>query len=359
MTNVPHPAPLSQSSYSAVELMPENDVVLMLDQRQLPNDVIYELMHSVEEVERGIAEMRVRGAPAIGIAAAYGLVLAARKADSLQELRALGERLAATRPTAVNLRWAIAQMLAHAEQHWSPNAAERIERLAGKARKIHADDVAACRRMGAFGAEFVPDGATIMTLCNAGALATGGYGTALGVVRAARDAGKQIRVLACETRPWLQGARLTAWELHEDGIPVEVIPDNAAASIIGRGEVALCVVGADRVARNGDVANKIGTYALSIAASWHKCPFYVAAPLSTVDLQTASGADIVIEQRSPEEVTRIGEQQLAPVGVSARNPAFDVTPAGNISALFTEAGVARPLNTTTLAEAASHTHRSG
>jgi len=350
MINVPHPAPISQSSYSAVELMPDNDVVVMLDQRQLPNDVIYESLRTLEEVERGIGEMHVRGAPAIGVAAAYGMVLAARKADSLQQLRVLGERLSATRPTAVNLRWAVEQMLAYAERNWASNAAERIERLAQKARAIHTEDVAACRRMGQFGAEFVPDGAVIMTLCNAGALATGGYGTALGVVRAARDAGKQIRVLACETRPWLQGARLTAWELHQDGIAVEVIPDNAAASILGRGEVALCVVGADRIARNGDVANKIGTYALSIVAQFHKTPFYVAAPRSTVDLNTESGAAITIEQRSPDEVTRIGSQQLAPVGVSARNPAFDVTPAGNVSALFTEVGVARPLNETTLAQ---------
>jgi len=348
MTVIEHPAPLSQATYFAVELMPNNDSVVMLDQRRLPNDVVYEHLHSVDEVERGISEMRVRGAPAIGIAAAYGMVLAARTADSIRDLRSRGERLSAARPTAVNLRWAVEQMLAFAERHWAASASERLAALAGKARAMHADDVAANRRMGRFGAEFVPERAVIMTLCNAGALATGGYGTALGVVRAAREAGKDVRVLACETRPWLQGARLTAWELHQDGIPVEIIPDNAAASILNRGEVSLCVVGADRVANNGDVANKIGTYALSIAAKWHTCPFYVAAPLSTIDSRTASGADIKIEQRSSDEVTRIGAERVAPEGVLARNPAFDVTPAENISALFTEAGVARPLNAESL-----------
>lgn len=350
MIVIPHPAPLSETTYSAVELTPENDGVLMLDQRRLPNDVIYERLTSVDEVERGIVEMRVRGAPAIGIAAAYGMVLAAREADSFRELAARGTRLSAARPTAVNLRWAVEQMLAFAERNWVHSATERNLHFAKKARQIHADDVAANRRMGLLGAECVPEEAVIMTLCNAGALATGGYGTALGVVRAARDLGKQVRVLACETRPWLQGARLTAWELHQDGIEVEIIPDNAAASILGCGEVSLCVVGADRVARNGDVANKIGTYALSIAARWHEVPFYVAAPLSTVDLRTASGADIKIEQRSSEEVTRIGSERVAPAGVSARNPAFDVTPAANVSALFTEAGVVRPLHETSLAE---------
>jgi methylthioribose-1-phosphate isomerase len=333
--------------------MPDNDAVLMLDQRRLPNDVIYEHLSTVDAVERGIVEMRVRGAPAIGIAAAYGVVLAARAADSFRDLRLRAERLSAARPTAVNLRWAVEQMLAHAEQNWVESATERVLCLAEKARALHAADVAGNRRMGHFGAENVPEEAVIMTLCNAGALATGGYGTALGVVRAARELGKKVRVLACETRPWLQGARLTAWELHQDGIPVEIIPDNAAASILGSGEVSLCVVGADRVAGNGDVANKIGTYALSIAAHWHKVPFYVAAPLSTVDFQTESGSDIKIEQRSSDEVTRIGTERVAPVGVSARNPAFDVTPAANISALFTEAGVARPLNKANLAEIAS------
>jgi len=333
--------------------MPDNDAVLMLDQRRLPNDVIYEHLGTVDAVERGIVEMRVRGAPAIGIAAAYGVVLAARAAGSLRDLRLRAERLSAARPTAVNLRWAVEQMLAHAEQNWVESASERVLCLAEKARTLHAADVAGNRRMGHLGAENVPEEAVIMTLCNAGALATGGYGTALGVVRAARELGKKVRVLACETRPWLQGARLTAWELHQDGIPVEIIPDNAAASILERGEVSLCVVGADRVARNGDVANKIGTYALSIAAHWHRVPFYVAAPLSTIDFQTESGLDIKIEQRSSDEVTRIGAERVAPVGVTARNPAFDVTPAANISALITEAGVARPLNAANLAGLAS------
>ncbi len=348
MIAVPHPAPISGSSYSAVELLPDNDSVVMLDQRLLPNEVIYRRLRTLDEMALAIKDMWVRGAPAIGIAAAYGMVLAARAADSPPQLRAYGATLCATRPTAVNLRWAVERMLSRAETSWSVPASQRVATLAREAREIHAADVEANRRMGQYGAEFVPEQATIMTLCNAGALATGGFGTALGVVRAACQAGKRIQVLACETRPLLQGARLTAWELQQDGIPVEVIPDNSAASILAHGEVALCIVGADRVARNGDVANKIGTYALSIQAEWHHCPFYVAAPLSTVDLETRDGASITIEQRDMAEVVTLGGQRLAPEGVHARNPAFDVTPAAHITALITERGVAQPLDATTL-----------
>jgi methylthioribose-1-phosphate isomerase len=348
MIVVPHPNPISGASYSAVELMPDDDQVVMLDQRLLPNDVVYHQLRTVEELAVAIKAMWVRGAPAIGIAAAYGVVLAARTADSLQNLRASGDLLIGTRPTAVNLRWAVQRMLAHAEHSWSSNAGERVAALARMARAIHSADVEANRAIGRYGAGLVPEQAVIMTLCNAGALATGGYGTALGVVRAAHAAGKRVRVLACETRPLLQGARLTAWELHQDGIPVEVIPDNSAASILGRGEVSLCIVGADRVVHNGDVANKIGTYALSIQAKWHHCPFYVAAPLSSVDLQTREGAAITIEQRDSGEVTSLGATRLVPEGVVARNPAFDVTPAGHVTALITERGIASPLDSTTL-----------
>ncbi len=352
MITVPHPSPISGASYSAVELVLENDSIVMLDQRRLPTEVIYHHLRSVDELAISIKDMWVRGAPAIGIAAAYGMVLAARKADSLSELRAHAEMLSATRPTAVNLRWAVEQMLEYAGRNWSSNATSRVESLAAKAREIHAADVNANRHMGQLGAECVPDDAVIMTLCNAGALATGGYGTALGVVRAAHQSGKHVRVLANETRPLLQGARLTAWELQQDGIFVEVIPDSSAASILARGEVSLCIVGADRIARNGDVANKIGTYALAINANWHKSLFYVAAPFSTFDLETHDGSAIVIEQRNPNEVTTIGTQRLAPVGVGARNPAFDVTPAGLITALITERGLARPPSETTVAELA-------
>jgi len=348
MIVVPHPAPLSAASYSAVELLPDNDLLVMLDQRLLPSEVVYRQLHSVAEVALSIKEMWVRGAPAIGLAAAYGMVLAARKADSLQDLRSHADLLVATRPTAVNLRWAVEQMLARADRCWSSALADRVESMAAKARQLHQADVSANRRMGQLGAQFVPEQAVIVTYCNAGALATGGFGTALGVVRAAHQAGKDIRVLACETRPLLQGARLTAWELQQDGIDVEVISDNSAASYLAKGEVSLCIVGADRVAKNGDVANKIGTYALAIAANWHRCPFYVAAPWSTLDLQTKQGSDIPIEQRDASEVTNWGAHQTVPTGVGARNPAFDVTPAALITALFTERGVARPPSVATL-----------
>jgi methylthioribose-1-phosphate isomerase len=352
MIAVPHPDPISGASYSAAELMPDNDSVVMLDQRLLPSEVVYHQLRTDDELAISIKDMWVRGAPAIGIAAAYGMVLAARKADSLAQLRERGEALCATRPTAVNLRWAVERMLEHAERNWSSSAADRIAALALKAREIHVADVDANRYMGQLGAAFVPQEAVIMTLCNAGALATGGYGTALGVVRAAHQAGKCVRVLANETRPLLQGARLTAWELQQDGIFVEVIPDSSAASILARGEVSLCIVGADRIARNGDVANKIGTYSLAVNANWHKCPMYVAAPFSTFDLETHEGSAIVIEQRDPNEVVSFGAQRLAPVGVGARNPAFDVTPAALITALITERGVARPPSEATVQELA-------
>ncbi len=348
MQTVPHPAPISAAAYSAVELMPNDATVVLLDQRLLPNEVVYHQLHDVNEVAIAIKDMWVRGAPAIGVAAAYGMVLAARKADLLQELCDFGELLEATRPTAVNLRWAVQRMLHHADQHWALSRDQRVQLAAAEARRIHAEDVAANRRIGALSAEFVPDPAVIITHCNAGALATGGFGTALGVVRAAHQAGKRVRVLACETRPWLQGARLTAWELQQDGIDVEIICDNNAAATLARESVSLCVVGADRVAKSGDVANKIGTYSLAIAAKWHGCPFYVAAPWSTVDLDCEDGSAIPIELRNPSEVTRIGNVQMGPVGVNARNPAFDVTPASLITALITERGVARPLDALTL-----------
>ena len=354
----PHPAPLSGASYSAVELMPENDAVLMLDQRALPRDVRYARMTWVDEVATGIRAMIVRGAPAIGIAAAYGVVVAAARAEGdgasfAEQMQRADALLRATRPTAVNLAWALDRMGTLARAIAGESRGARVEKLAAAARAIHADDVAACRAMGALGAREVPHGATILTHCNAGALATGGYGTALGVIRAAHEAGKNIRVLADETRPYLQGMRLTAWELQRDGIPVEIVPDAAAGHLFATRAIDLAIVGADRIARNGDVANKIGTYGVACLAHLHGVPFYVAAPWSTVDRACPTGADIPIEQRSAREVThlRAGDREIpmAPEGVGARHPAFDVTPARYVRALFTERGVASPLGEGTLA----------
>lgn len=363
MNALPHPAPLSGESYSAVELSPANDAVIMLDQRLLPEREHYLVLNTVEQVAEAIRSMVVRGAPAIGISAAYGMVLAAgRQARPLEQAAALLER---ARPTAVNLGWAVQRMLRHARRA-APSSC--LEELAAEARRIHLEDVAACREMGALGAQVVPDGATILTHCNAGALATGGYGTALGVIRAARDAGKRIRVLADETRPYLQGARLTAWELDRSGIDVKVICDSSAAYWFKRGEITLTVVGADRIARNGDFANKIGTYSLACLCRLHQRPFYVAAPWSTVDVATESGEQIPIEYRDEREITEFGpltagegtaharegeeagelRRRLVPAGVGVLNPAFDVTPAEYVTALFTERGVLSPLSAQTI-----------
>ncbi|MBI5533524.1 MAG: S-methyl-5-thioribose-1-phosphate isomerase [Deltaproteobacteria bacterium] len=346
--HLPIKAPLSGASYSAVELAPENDRVWMLEQRELPDHERYLEMTDVATIEAGIRDMVVRGAPAIGIAAAYGMVLAAgacRQGDQayLRALQDAGALLKGARPTAVNLAWAIDEMLALAAKHASADPASRVEQMASRARDIHRADVEACRTMGKLGAERVPDGATILTHCNAGALATGGYGTALGVIRAAHEAGKKVKVLADETRPYLQGARLTSWELHRDGIPVEVITDNMAAHFFQRGEISLAVVGSDRIARNGDVANKIGTYGVACLARLHDRPFYVAAPWSTVDMKCASGEAIPIEQRASREVTVIAGKSFAPDGVNARYPGFDVTPARLVSAIFTERGAVDPV----------------
>ena len=353
MAALPHPEPLSGESYSAVELSPDTRRVIMLDQRELPEREHYYELHTVSEVAAGIKDMVVRGAPAIGISAAYGMVLAASAPPSeLPDvlLRAARE-LVATRPTAVNLSWAVERMLACA-RGVAPSAVR--DALVHEALAIHREDVASCRRMGAHGAEHVPDGATILTHCNAGALATGGYGTALGVIRAARDAGKRVRVLADETRPYLQGARLTAWELHQSGIDVTVICDNSAAYWFGRGEIDLTVVGADRIARNGDTANKIGTYSLAVLARHHGVKFIVAAPTTSIDLETETGAGIKIEERKAEELTQISgavvnadgsvdnsksvRVAIADQRIGVWNPAFDVTPNELIDAIVTEKG---------------------
>ena len=340
MGAIPHPAPLSGASYSAMELMPDDDEIVMLEQRLLPHEETYLRLRTVTDVARSITDMVVRGAPAIGISAAYGMVLAARAAgaDWLGDLTRSGDELKAARPTAVNLAWAVDQMLGKARELQAAGSQDLVGTLAEVARQIHRDDVAANRSMGRLAAERVPPGATILTHCNAGALATGGYGTALGVIRAAQEAGKQVHVLADETRPYLQGARLTAWELAQDGIPVEVITDSSSGSFFARGVIDLAVVGSDRIAANGDVANKIGTYNVACLANRHQRPFFVAAPWSTVDLACPTGKQIPIEERSPREVTHVGETRFVPENVSARNPAFDVTPAELVTAIFTERG---------------------
>jgi methylthioribose-1-phosphate isomerase len=321
--------------------------VVMLDQRLLPEREEYLVCTSVEEVARAIETLAVRGAPAIGCAAAFGAARAAwvstaRDGAALAaDVEAALRRLAATRPTAVNLFWALERMRGRlgAERGASPAALRAA--LLQEAEAILAEDIAACRALGRAGAALVPDGARILTHCNAGALATGGYGTALGVVRAAVEAGRRISVLADETRPFLQGARLTAWELARDGIPVAVVTDGMPAHLMQRGEVDLVIVGADRVAANGDVANKIGTYGLALLAKAHGIPFYVAAPCSTIDLATANGAAIPIEERGRDEVAHVAGRAVVPEGVPVRHPAFDVTPAALITALVTERGVLR------------------
>ncbi|HZH34326.1 MAG TPA: S-methyl-5-thioribose-1-phosphate isomerase [Pyrinomonadaceae bacterium] len=324
--------------------------VRMLDQRLLPTEETYLMLRSYTEVAAAIRDMVVRGAPAIGISAAYGVALGAKEfvgtsmLDFEDDLDYVCETLNATRPTAVNLFWAIEKMRqsfnrAKAE---GKSISEIKQILVDEANVIFDENFQADRNIGKFGGELMPDGATVLTHCNAGALATGGdYGTALGVIRGARDAGKKIAVIADETRPYLQGARLTAWELMQDDIPVTLITDNMAGHIMKSGKVDAVVVGADRIAANGDAANKIGTYMVAVLAKRHNIPFYVAAPLSTIDLNTPTGEEIPIEERNQREVTHIKENQLAPEGVLVSNPAFDVTPSDLIAAIITDKGVAR------------------
>jgi methylthioribose-1-phosphate isomerase len=324
----------------------KNDHLILLDQTRLPLEEVYLELSGYREVAEAIRSMRVRGAPALGVTAGYGMALAALelRACTSEEFQAgldcAQRELAATRPTAVNLFWGLARMRAVADAASSVEAA--VIALVAEARAMHTADVEANRRMGRFGAELLPQRGTVLTHCNAGVLATAGYGTALGVIRAAREAGKEIGVFADETRPLLQGARLTAWELQQDGIPVTLIADTMAGHFMQRGEIDCVVVGADRIAANGDTANKIGTYQVAILAKEHGLPFYVAAPWSTIDLQTPTGETIVIEERDPDEVTSFGGLRTAPIGISVRNPAFDVTPHRYISAIITDRGVARP-----------------
>ena len=333
------------------------DGVRMIDQRKLPTTEEYPVFKTYQEVADAIRMMVIRGAPAIGVAAAMGVALGVRdsKASNIAALREdfkqITDTLASTRPTAVNLFWAIDRMKRLFREIATDGADRRViaENLIKEALAIQAEDIESNRRMGNFGQELLPSSGTVLTHCNAGALATAGYGTALGVIRAAVEHGKRLRVLADETRPFLQGARLTAWELWKDDIDVRVISDNMAGSFMRQGLIDAVIVGADRIAANGDVANKIGTYPVAVLARQHEIPFYVAAPFSTLDLNIPDGSHIPIEQRDPAEVTHIGGVRIVPDGVSVFNPAFDVTPHQFITAIITDRGVAKPPYTDSLA----------
>ena len=327
--------------------------LLMLDQRLLPTEEVWLKMHSAEDVARGIREMVIRGAPAIGIAAAFGMAMGMRAFEGPlherpAEFSRLHTLLASTRPTAVNLFWALERCARVAERLRDADNASLTDALFNEADQIFQDDRDNNLRLGNYGAALFEGPTRILTHCNTGALATGGYGTALGVIRALHAADKLDHVWIDETRPYLQGARLTAWECVKEGIDATLITDSMAAHFMKLGQVDAVILGTDRIARNGDVANKIGTYGLAVLCKHHNIPFYVATPLSTIDLNTASGDDIEIEQRDPTEVTHIGGRQMAPEGVGVAHPAFDVTPAELVTAIITEAGVVYPPYTDTL-----------
>lgn len=319
--------------------------VELIDQTRLPHEVVTLTISDYLQLADAIREMKIRGAPAIGIAAAYGVVLGIQAVTDESELdqhfEKVIETLKKTRPTAVNLFWALDCMTQVFRDHKKVGLPNLKEKLLEGAKRIHAEDIEANKRIGRYGAELLPDGATVLTHCNTGGLATGGYGTALGMIRAAWEAGKLAKVLVDETRPRLQGARLTAWELRQEGIPFELITDSMAGVFMARGEVDAVIVGADRIARNGDTANKIGTYSLAVLARYHQIPLYVAAPVSTIDPTIADGSEIPIEERNPNEVTDIQGARIAPEDINVRNPAFDVTPAALITAIVTEKGVLR------------------
>ncbi len=338
-----------------------NDSVVMLNQLLLPHEVKYETYHNYLDVADAIRRMVIRGAPAIGIAAAMGIALGASQKEAssysllAQHIDDICEEMADTRPTAVNLFWAIDRMKRCLKEREGDSIADIQAALIAEAKLILEEDIAINRRIGEWGARLVKDGDTILTHCNAGALATGGYGTATAVMRVAQEQGKKIHVLADETRPYLQGARLTAWELMEDHISVEIITDNMAGHFLKSGQVDLCIVGTDRTAANGDVANKIGTYMVALAAHANDIPFYVAAPTSSIDLSLSTGDEIPIEERSAHEVVHIGSHSIAPANASARHIAFDVTPARYITAIITENGIASPPYPITLGPVARNT----
>jgi len=317
----------------------------LIDQTRLPEELVYTRCETAQDMWEAIKVLRVRGAPAIGIAAAMGLVLGVRDSEAqdfdafMEDLRQVKDYLATSRPTAVNLFWALDRVERVAQENSALSVPELKERLLEEAHRILEEDRQTCRRIGRNGAELLKEGDTILTHCNAGGLATADYGTALGVVFAAAERGMNIAAYVDETRPLLQGARLTTWELKQAGIPVTLICDNMAAQVMKEGKISAVVVGADRIAANGDVANKVGTYGVSILAKYHGIPFYVAAPVSTFDLSLANGEDIPIEERDPDEVTRWGGRTIAPNGIDVYTPAFDVTPAENITAIITEEGV--------------------
>jgi len=327
----------------AIEWVQEK--IRLLDQTRLPWEEVYLEVEDYRQLAAAIAEMKIRGAPAIGIAAAYGVALGAQaieaetKVEFLAELGTVSQTLAATRPTAINLFWALERMKRAAES--AEDIAQIKAALLSEAKRIDVENEEAQRRLSQFGAEMVGDGFTILTHCNTGALATAGYGTALGVIRAAKEQGKRVHVLAAETRPLLQGARLTAWELAKYSIPFTLITDTMTGHFLSQERVDCVIVGADRIAANGDVANKIGTYNIAVLAMENGVPFYVAAPTSTIDLSTSSGDEIPIEERRAEEVTHIAGVLIAPQGVAVANPAFDITPHYYVSAIITERGVAR------------------
>ncbi|MGH7898388.1 MAG: S-methyl-5-thioribose-1-phosphate isomerase [Candidatus Binatia bacterium] len=323
----------------------KNGRVIMIDQRLLPAREVYRLYRDYRQVARAIRDMVIRGAPAIGVAAAMGIALGVRQLPRRgfhAGFERICETFAAARPTAVNLFWAIERMRRVVRAHGDEDIATLSALVEREALAIRREDVEANRALGAEGAALLPDDGIVLTYCNAGALATAGYGTALGIIRRAREIGKRVSVYACETRPFLQGSRLTAWELAKDGIPCTVITDNMVGHLMQRGEIDAVVVGTDRTAANGDVANKIGTYTIAALAARHRVPFFVAAPCSSIDLQTASGGEIPIEERSSAEVTHVARVPIVPRGVRARNPAFDVTPASLVTAIVTERGIARP-----------------
>jgi len=325
----------------------KDSVLKMIDQRLLPTEEVWLEYTDYQAVAEAITTMVVRGAPAIGVAAAFGAAFGARDIEASsyegfkKQFSEVCEVLGATRPTAVNLFWALERMQRVAEEKKKLPVGKLKIVLLDEAREIAAEDERINRAMGKHGAALIPENCRILTHCNAGALATAGFGTALGVIRAAVESGKRVSVLADETRPWLQGARLTTWELQQDNIPVTLICDNMAGYLMSKGEIDAVIVGADRIAANGDVANKIGTYTVAVLAKEHGIPFYVAAPISTIDMNLSDGSQIPIEERSEREVTHIGERQLAPEGIGVRNPAFDVTPARLVAAIITERGVSR------------------